>query len=145
MPQFEVTAESAASPQRVFAVVADGAGWSAWAGPLVPQSRWEREGTPAPGGVGAVRQLGLGPASSREEIVAYDPPHHLGYVVLRGLPTKSYRADVHLEPTAAGGTRIRWSASFEPAVAASAPLVGAFLRRTVRGFARRLASYAEQP
>jgi uncharacterized protein YndB with AHSA1/START domain len=136
---YEVTAWSPAPPEQVFAVVADGAGWSRWAGPLVVRSWWEREGTPPPGGVGAIRALGLPRLGSREEIVVYDPPHRLGYVVLSGLPVRSYRADVVLRQEA-GGTRIVWSGSFTPLVAATGPVLTAFVRRTVGSFTRRLAA-----
>ena len=44
---YEVTARSAAAPQRVFDVLADAPSWHEWAGPLIVQSWWEREGDPA--------------------------------------------------------------------------------------------------
>lgn len=139
---YEVSALSAAPPEKVFAVLADGAGWSRWAGPVVVRSWWEREGEPAPGGVGAIRALGLPRVGSREEIVAYDPPHHLGYVILSGLPVKSYRADVRLIPVG-GGTRIEWSGTFVPTLSWTGPLLRRFLLQTVGGFAKRLARFAE--
>src|SRR3954454_18964987 len=101
---YEVTEVSSAPPDKVFALLADGAGWSKWAGAMIVRSWWEREGDPAPGGVGAIRALGLGRIGSREEIVAYAPPHHLDYTILSGLPVRGYRADVRLTPEG-GGTR----------------------------------------
>src|SRR5205814_5153718 len=68
---FEVTARSSADPATLFALEADGSRWSEWAKPLVPQSFWERTGDPAPGGVGAIRRLGLRPMVGREETVDY--------------------------------------------------------------------------
>lgn len=141
---YEVSATSAAPPERVFALLADGAGWSRWAGPMVVRSWWAREGEPAPGGVGAVRALGLGRIGSREEIVAYDPPRHLAYVLLSGLPVRSYRAEVRLEPAGAG-TRIVWRGAFAPRLPGTAGLLRRFLAATVGGFARRLARAAERP
>src|SRR3954447_5980112 len=76
MAPYHVVGHRTAAPDTVLAVLADGAGWSRWAGPIVVKSWWEREGTPAPGGVGAIRRLGLGKLSSREEIVEYDAPPH---------------------------------------------------------------------
>jgi uncharacterized protein YndB with AHSA1/START domain len=138
---YEVTATSGASPEQVFAVVADGAGWAQWAGPMVPRSSWEREGDPAPGGVGAIRQLGLGSVGSREEIVAYEPPHHLAYCwhtrIVRG-----YRSDVRLEPDGAG-TRIVWSGTFSSGLL-PASVMQRFFTRAVGGFAKRLAREAER-
>jgi uncharacterized protein YndB with AHSA1/START domain len=139
---YEVTARSAAPPQRVFDVLADASTWKEWAGPLVLASWWEREGDPAPGGVGAIRRLGVRGASSREQIVAYDPPRHLGYTWLTRV-VRDYRADVRLEPDG-GGTRIVWAGSFTPTVLGPGPVMRRFFRTTVGGFARRLAARAEE-
>src|SRR4051794_17107953 len=120
---FSVQSVSSAAPDTVFAVLADGAGWKRWAGPVVRHSSWDRTGEPAPGGVGAVRKLGAWPVFSREEIVEYDPPGHLAYRILSGQPVRYYRADVHLTPQGTG-TRIRWEGTFEPKV----PGTGALMR-----------------
>jgi uncharacterized protein YndB with AHSA1/START domain len=140
---YRVSAVSSAPPEQVFAVLADGAGWSRWAGPVVVRSWWAREGEPPPGGIGAIRALGLGRIGSREEIVAYDPPRHLAYTLLSGLPVRSYRADVHIEPHGPG-SRIEWSGSFTPKVAGTAALLRLFLVATVGGFARRVARFAAE-
>jgi uncharacterized protein YndB with AHSA1/START domain len=139
---YEVTATSAAPPERVFAVLADSARWSEWAGPMVVRSWWEREGEPPPGGVGAIRRLGLGKASSREQIVEYDAPRRLAYTWLTSFPVRDYRADVRLEP-AGNGTRIMWSGTFTPAFPGGAAVMRRFFLSTVGGFARRLAARAE--
>ena len=142
MVSYRVAGHSTASPERVFEVLADGAGWSRWAGPMIVKSWWEREGTPAPGGVGAVRALGMKRVGSREEIVAYDPPTHLAYTILSGLPVRDYRADVRLTPDGSG-TRIEWSGAFTPKLAGTGGLIRLFLLSTIGGFVRRLAKYAE--
>jgi uncharacterized protein YndB with AHSA1/START domain len=138
---YEVTGHSSASPERVFDVLADAAGWSRWAGPMVVKSWWEREGTPAPGGVGAIRALGTKRVGSREEIVAYDRPTHLAYTILSGLPVRDYRADVRLSPDGTG-TRIEWSGSFTPKLPGTAGILRLFLLSTIGGFVRRLATFA---
>jgi uncharacterized protein YndB with AHSA1/START domain len=143
MTSYEVTALSAAPPEKVFALLADGAGWSQWAGPMVVRSWWEREGTPAPGGVGAIRRLGLGKASSREEILAYDAPRHLAYTWLTSFPVRHYRADVALEPDGTG-TRIVWSGTFHPSFPGGGAVMRRFFLSTVGGFAKRLAARAER-
>jgi hypothetical protein len=132
---------STAPPDQVFAVLADGAGWSRWAGPMIVKSWWEREGTPPPGGVGAIRALGMKRVGSREEIVAYDPPTHLAYTILSGLPVRDYRADVRLTPDGSG-TRIEWSGAFTAKAPGTAGAIGVFLRLTIGSFVRRLGRYA---
>lgn len=140
---YEVTARSAAPPEKVFALLADGAGWSEWAGPMVVRSWWEREGSSEPGGVGAIRRLGLGKLSSREQIVEYDAPRHLAYTWLTSFPVRDYRADVRLDPDGTG-TRIVWGGTFRPAFPGGAALMTRFFTSTVGGFATRLASEAER-
>jgi uncharacterized protein YndB with AHSA1/START domain len=140
---YEVVGHSAAPPEKVFEILADGAGWSKWAGPMIVKSWWEREGTPAPGGVGAIRGLGLKGLGSREEILAYDPPTHHAYTILSGLPVRSYRADVRLTPDG-NGTRIEWSGTFTPKFPGTGAGLQLFLRSTISGFVRRLSKYAER-
>jgi uncharacterized protein YndB with AHSA1/START domain len=139
---YEVTAWSPAPVERVWALLADATTWRRWAGPLVLQSWWEREGDPPPGGVGAIRRLGVRGASSREEIVGYDPPRHLAYTWLTRI-VRDYRADVVLEPER-GGTRIVWRGGFTATAVAPAAVMQRFFRTTVGGFARRLARRAAQ-
>lgn len=139
--RYEVTARSAAPPEAVFALLADAPRWHEWAGPFVPKSMWAKEGDPAPGGVGAVRKLGAPPFWSLEEIVAYEPPRHLAYVLVSGLPVKDYRADVDLVADGAA-TIITWRGRFQPGIPGTGPVMQAFLKRIVGGFARRLAAAA---
>lgn len=141
MRSYEFVAHSAAVPERVFEVLADIAQWHRWAGPLIVRSWVEREGVPPPGGVGAIRGLGIRQLGSREEVVAYDPPHHLGYTILSGAPVRDYRADVRIEAEGTG-SRIIWSGRYEPTAGVAAPLVHLVLTRTVHRLCRGLARYA---
>lgn len=140
---FSAEATSAAGPEALFALLADATGWKQWAGWFVRESFWEREGTPPPGGVGAIRKVGAKPVYGREETVEYDPPKRYAYRILSGQPVKSYRADVELTPIEAG-TRVRWSGRFEPSIPGTGPLMRRYFQRLVAGFARRLAAYAER-
>ena len=138
---YEVSARSSAPPDRVFDLLADAYSWPQWAGPLAAHGSWEREGTPPPGGVGAIRKLGRWPVYGREEIVAYEPPSHLAYTIVKGQPVRNYRADVTLTPDG-NGTLITWGATFDPLVPGTGPLVAAFFRRIITRFANGLAAHA---
>jgi uncharacterized protein YndB with AHSA1/START domain len=140
---YSVTARSAAPPESVFDLLADAPSWPRWAGPVIASSSWEREGDPAPGGVGAIRKLGRWPKFGREQIVASEPPSHHAYTMLSGNPVRNYRADVSLTPDG-NGTLITWSATFEPSIPGTGRLLEGFYRRLIGSFARRLAAYAEQ-
>ena len=141
MRQIDISARSAAPVERVWALLADARGWPQWA--PFDTAELEREGSPLPDGVGAIRRFTYGKTVVRECIVAFEAPHWLAYQLLAGLPVRDYRADVTLQPTAGGGTAIRWQARFEPLV----PGMGWLVRRRLEPFlgdvAQRLARRAE--
>jgi uncharacterized protein YndB with AHSA1/START domain len=139
---YDVRVSCKAPQEKVFALIADAPGWSKWAGPSVRYSAWEREGDPAPGGVGAIRRLGSKQLSTREEITEYDPPHYLAYTILTRTPLRDYRAIVSVDKEGEG-CRITWAASAEGRFPGAAPVMMFILGRTIRGFATRLARYAE--
>lgn len=107
-------AESAAPIETVWQLLSTVASWPTWSRHKL--ARLEREGSPTPDGVGAIRVLGVDPAKphkvNREEVVAFDAPTHLGYILLSGLPLDDYRSDVTLATLPSGGTRISWESRF---------------------------------
>ncbi len=139
---YHVAVTSTAPPERVFALLADGAGWASWAGPWVPASSWARSGDPALDGVGAVRALGRWPLVDLEEVTESDPPRRHAYRLVSGLPVRGYVATVDLSPQAGGGTRIDWRARFTPAVPGTGILMLAFTRMVVASIAKHLARAA---
>jgi uncharacterized protein YndB with AHSA1/START domain len=139
---FGLVVESSAPASSVFALLADGGGWAAWAGPLVPRSSWYRTGNPAPGGVGAIRELGLRPVLSREEILEYVPPRRIVYTIVSGIPVDGYRGTVDLDPLPGGGTRITWRSSFVPTYRGTGPALRLLGVTIVRSIARHLARAA---
>lgn len=138
---YESSARSGASPERVFDLLADATTWPRWLHPLVTVATWEREGTPAPGGVGAIRKVGRPPLLAREQIVASEPARQLSYTILSGQPVRNYLADVFLTPDGPG-TRITWRGTFEPVIPGTGPALAAMYHRLLGWFARRLAAYA---
>jgi hypothetical protein len=142
---FEITRTSSAPAATLFGLVADGANWSQWAKPIVLQSSWARQGDPAPGGVGAVRQVGLWPMLVKEETVEYEQDRPHAYrLVGPPTPAKDYFGEVLLTPNAAGGTDIRWTGSFIEGVPGTGPVMRAVMGGAVRFFAGRLVKEAER-
>lgn len=137
---FVVRARSAAPPEAVFALLADAPAWQEWAGPFVPQARWE-PGTR--GGRGAVRRLGLGALTVREQVVEHQPPAAFSYVLLTAVRWHGYRADVELVEDERGGTGIVWTGRLASPVPGLATVLEPMFRRMVQEFARRLAAAAE--
>jgi polyketide cyclase/dehydrase/lipid transport protein len=91
---FEVNRTSSAPPATLFRLESDGARWSEWGKPLIAQSSWARAGDPDPGGVGAVRKVGLWPVFMREETVEYERDRrHVYKLIAPSTPAKDYRAE----------------------------------------------------
>jgi hypothetical protein len=126
--------------EALWPLVGDATRWKHWS--WMTRTSLVREGEPPPDGVGALRRFALGPGASLEEVVAWEPPHHLGYVVVRGLPVRHYRADVYLDADGTG-TVVTWRCSVEPLVPGTGAALRFALERMVRGFALRVCRYAD--
>lgn len=115
----------AAPPEVVWDVLTDHRGYVR----LTPMRRvdLEREGDPAPNGLGAVRSLRLMGPPIREEVVEFDPPRLFAYRLLSGLPVRDHVGAVALEP-APQGTRVSYRIETTPTV----PLVGAVVVGVLR-------------
>ncbi|MCV7195193.1 SRPBCC family protein [Mycobacterium angelicum] len=142
---FEINKTSTAPAATVFRLATDGARWSEWAKPIVAQSSWVQQGDPAPGGVGAIRKLGMWPVFVQEQTVEYEQDRrHVYKLVAPSTPAKDYTGEVVLTPNASGGTDIRWSGSFIEGVAGTGPVMRAALGGAVKLFAGRLVKAAER-
>jgi uncharacterized protein YndB with AHSA1/START domain len=139
--RIHVAARSDAPVERVWAVLADARRWREWT-PL-RTSELEREGSPDPDAVGALRRFGAGPLVTREEVVGFEPPHRLVSEMRSGMPVRGYRAEVTLTPWGSG-TEIAWRSRFEPRIPGTGPLLRALLGAIAGDIARRLARRAEQ-
>jgi uncharacterized protein YndB with AHSA1/START domain len=134
--RFEIRRTFRASPEELWARISDHEAYREWT--AVTRSRLEEEGRPHRDGVGALRFLGVGRVGARERVVAFEPPRYLAYTLESGVPVRGYRAEVHLEPRADGGTDLRWSGGFDSAPPGTGPLFGALFRFVVWDFVRRL-------
>lgn len=141
---FEVNKTSSASAATLFRLVVDGAGWSAWAKPIVMTSSWAAEGD-QPGGVGAIRKVGMWPVFVQEETVEYEQDRrHVYKLVGPRTPVDDYRGEVVLTPNASGGTDIRWSGSFNEKIRGTGPAMRAAMGGAVKFFAAALVKAAER-
>jgi uncharacterized protein YndB with AHSA1/START domain len=128
----------AAPPETVFGVFTDHARYAE----LTPLriSRLEREGEPAPNGVGAIRVLGLAGPPLREEVIAYEPASRFSYKLLSGLPVRDHVGTVGLTPRD-GGTKVVYAVRTTPTI----PLAGFAVLGVVKlGVAQLLAGIARE-
>ena len=136
----DVHAISPAPPEAVWALLADATTWPDWSDFV--SAEIDRPGVDAPQGVGSRRRFAYRRTRSHEEIVAFDPPRHVAYTLLSGLPLRDYRGDVTLTATADGGTDIHWQSQFRPKVPGTGGIAAKQLGRFIQELADALASAA---
>jgi uncharacterized protein YndB with AHSA1/START domain len=115
---FTLVREVGASPEIVFDVLTDHRRYAE----ITPmrKSVLEREGEPAPNGVGAIRVLSSVGPPLREEVIVYEPSSRFSYKMVSGAPVRDHVGTVLLEP-AGGATRITYAVRTTPTI----PVVGA--------------------
>jgi predicted ester cyclase/uncharacterized protein YndB with AHSA1/START domain len=138
MPDIDVRASSSAPPEQVWALLADVRTWPGWAG-------FDAAAVEQGAGVGEIRRFRSGRRTTRERVVALEPPSRFAYELVSGLPIRDYRAEVTLAPAPGGGTQIRWRSSFEPQMPGTGALLRARLEAFVGRAARALATAAAAP
>lgn len=113
MASFTYVRQVAAPPETVFEVLTDHRRYAE----ITPlrKSVLEREGEPAPNGVGAIRVLSSVGPPLREETIAYEAPTRFSYTLLEGLPVRDHVGTVELIPED-GGTRIVYAVHTTPTV-----------------------------
>jgi hypothetical protein len=141
MPRIFLQQRFDAPPDRVFAVLTDHVGFGRALGEDI---RLEREGVPAPNGLGAVRAIRARGLTIREEVVGWEASRAMDYTVVSGAPLQNHRGEIRLFPDGAGTRvdyRIRsdwpWYLGGEPVGGLIARSLG---RQIASGFARRAAT-----
>jgi hypothetical protein len=141
MASFTLTREIGAPPETVFAVLTDHRKYS----DLTPlrKSVLEREGEPAPNGLGAIRKLSAIGPPLREEVIAYEPDGRFSYKLLSGLPVRDHVGTVEL--TAGGsGTKMVYAVRTQPTVPVVGTVVVAVVKQAVKGLIDGIAKESER-
>ena len=130
---------SAADPDTVYALLADGTTWPTWSG--IGSFELREAGDGDPEGLGAIRVFRTGRTTSVERVVERKPGRRFSYELLDGMPLRGYRADVDLEPDGTG-TAIRWHSTFRAGRPGTGWLYRLLLGRFIRDCVKGLAVYA---
>jgi uncharacterized protein YndB with AHSA1/START domain len=140
MIDFTIERDISAPVETVFAKITDHRGYAA----ITPlrKSEIEREGTPAPNGVGAIRKLSAIGPPMREEVTAYEAPKRFAYTMLSGLPVRNHVGEVRLEPTGAG-TRLTYRVTSHPTIKGAGPVLAAVLKQAIGRLVNGVAKAAE--
>jgi uncharacterized protein YndB with AHSA1/START domain len=129
MIEFTLKQTSTAPIEKVFDAITDhrGIADTVW---TVRRSTLDREGTPAPNGVGAVRRLtAVGPPIV-EEIIDYERPSRYAYKLLSGAPVRDHVGTVELRE-AGTGTEVTWHLRSTPKIPGLELLLGPVLKKVI--------------
>jgi uncharacterized protein YndB with AHSA1/START domain len=138
---FTLTREIEAPPETVFEVLADHRRYAEMT--LLRRSELEREGVPAPNGVGAIRKLTAVGPPMREEVIAFEPPSRFSYTVLSGLPVRDHVGTVELAASGSG-TRMVYAVRTQPTLPLIGGAVVAAIKQAVKGLIDGVARESER-
>ncbi len=129
MSSFTLMRDVAAPPEVVFGVLTDHRGYAE----ITPVRRveLEREGEPAPNGVGAIRVLHVVGPPLREEVLTYEPPRRFSYRLLSGAPVRDHVGTVELTPDG-GGTRVTYAVRTMPTVPVGGAVVVGVVKLAIK-------------
>jgi len=141
MASFTFERQIAAPPETVFAVLTEHHLYASFT--PMRRSVLEREGEPAPNGVGAIRVLtSVGPPL-REEVIAYQPPSRFAYKLLSGAPVRDHVGTVELSPDGEG-TRMVYAVKTIPTLPLAGAAVVATVKQAIKLLIRGIAGESEK-
>ena len=136
----EHTVSIAAPTDRVWNLVTDHRGMPKWF-PLDTVTL-DREGRPAPNGVGAERAM-RGPGMNvREQVLDWVPQRSLDYRLMEGAPISCHQGRVELKPIA-GGTELTWSIRYRAKIPGTSGMVQRAMDKMLGDALPRLKQLAE--
>ncbi|HEV2727265.1 MAG TPA: SRPBCC family protein [Solirubrobacterales bacterium] len=141
MASFRYVRQVAAPPETVFDVLTDHRRYTEITS--LRKAELEREGEPAPNGLGAIRVLTVAGPPMREEVIAYERPYRFSYKILSGLPVRDHVGTVEMQP-ASGGTEIVYSVKTTPTIPLAGPVFMAVLKKAIRDLLGGVAKESER-
>jgi hypothetical protein len=102
----------------------------------------QREGHPAPNGVGAERVMRGPKTKLREQVLGWEPEHSLDYRLLEGAPITCHHGRVQLKPVA-GGTELTWSIRYRAKIPGTSGMVERAMGKLLGDALPRLKKLAE--
>jgi uncharacterized protein YndB with AHSA1/START domain len=114
MIEFTLTQTSTAPIEKVFDALTDHRKFADYVFPI-RRSTLDREGTPAPNGVGAVRRLVVAGPPIVEEIIDFERPSRYAYKLVSGGPVRDHVGTIELHQ-AGTGTEVTWHLRSTPTI-----------------------------
>ncbi len=130
MASFRYVRQVAAPPEVVFDVLTDHRRYNEIT--ALRKAELEREGDPAPNGVGAIRVLTVAGPPMREEVLVYERPYRFAYKILSGLPVRDHVGTVELQP-AGSGTEVVYAIKTTPTIPFGGAATVLVLKQAIKG------------
>jgi uncharacterized protein YndB with AHSA1/START domain len=129
MIEFTLTRTTTAPIETVFDALTNHRGIAdyVWA---VRRSTLDREGVPAPNGVGAIRRIEVIGPPFVEEIIDYQRPTRYAYKMLSGAPVRDHVGTVELRE-AGTGTTVSWHLQSTPKLPGADRLLAPVMKRVI--------------
>ncbi|HEV2791761.1 MAG TPA: SRPBCC family protein [Solirubrobacterales bacterium] len=141
MASFRYVHQVAAPPEIVFDVLTDHRRYPEIT--ALRKAELEREGEPAPNGVGAIRVLTVAGPPMREEVLVYERPYRFAYTILSGLPVRDHIGTVELQPSA-GGTEVVYAIKTTPTIPFGGAATVLVLKQAIKGLLDGVAKESER-
>jgi uncharacterized protein YndB with AHSA1/START domain len=141
MASFRYVRQVAAPPETVFDVLTDHRRYTEITS--LRKAELEREGEPAPNGLGAIRVLTVVGPPMREEVIGYERPSRFSYKILSGLPVRDHVGTVELK-AADGGTEVTYAVKTTPTIPLAGPVFMAILKKAIRDLIGGVAKESER-
>ena len=141
MASFTFVRQVAAPPEVVWDVLTDHRRYADFT--PMRRSVLEREGEPAPNGVGSIRVLhSVGPPL-REETIVYVPQERFSYKLLSGAPVRDHVGTVQLAPHGSG-TEITYAVRTLPTVPVGGFAVVGVVKQAIMALLRGIVAESER-
>jgi uncharacterized protein YndB with AHSA1/START domain len=141
MASFTYVRQVAAPPEIVFDVLTDHRRYPEITS--LRKAELEREGEPAPNGVGAIRVLTVAGPPMREEVISYERPYRFAYKILSGLPVRDHVGTVELQPSGSG-TQVVYAVKTTPTIPLAGSAFMLVLKKAIRDLIGGVAKESER-
>jgi uncharacterized protein YndB with AHSA1/START domain len=111
MPALTVTRTIPAPRVAVFDLISDHAGYARFRG--IRRAELLRHGKPPPNGVGAIRQVLIGPLRFDEEIIIFERPSRMDYLIFEVNAPFEHNGGTMRLSEESDGTRVEWTTEFQ--------------------------------
>lgn len=122
--------------RKVFALFADHHRFGKLLG--APVKRIKDSDQADPNGIGSVRKIGIGPIGLEETVLNFEPDSLIEYAITSLSPIRNHHGRIRFDETPDGGTRLKYTITFEDIVPLTGKVVSTALEQGLRRGMKRV-------